>query len=53
MGRFEEEIIGLVAGFFAGKKADELSGLSGGCTAGARKTWARKQAEHAWAVYAS
>jgi hypothetical protein len=41
LGRSEEEIIGLLAEFFAAE-ADgfELSGLSGGCTAGARVAWA-------------
>jgi hypothetical protein len=54
LGRSEEEIIGLLAEFFAAK-ADglELSGLSGGCTAGAREAWATKQAEQTWAVYRS
>ena len=52
LGRSEEEIIGLLAEFFAAK-ADglELSGLSGGCTAGARETWARQQARVTWAAY--
>jgi hypothetical protein len=52
LGRSEQEIIGLLTKFYA-TKADglELSGLSGGCTAGAREAWAREQAQRTWAFY--
>jgi hypothetical protein len=53
IGHPEEEIIGMLAEFFMRDDLAEVSGLSGGCTADARQTWARKQAEQTWALYGS
>lgn len=47
----EEEIIGMLTEFFMRDDFAEVSGLSGGCTADARKAWARKQAGQTWACY--
>ncbi len=51
IGRPEEEVIGMLAEFFIRDDFAEVSGLSGGCAAGARETWARQQAMQTWAVY--
>ncbi len=52
MGRPEEEVIDILAGFFMTRDdLLELSGLSGGCTTETRQLWARSQAEQAWAAY--
>jgi hypothetical protein len=51
LGRTPDEITGMLAEFFMRDDFAEVSGLSGGCTAGAREAWARKQAEQTWALY--
>jgi hypothetical protein len=53
LGRPEEEIIALLAEFYLTRDdLLQLSGLSGGSSPEARATWARRQAEQTWAVYA-
>jgi hypothetical protein len=52
IGRPEEEIIDMLAEFYlTSDDLLELSGLPGGCTAEARQSWARSQAEQTWAAY--
>ena len=52
IGRPEEEIIDTLAEFYlTSNDLLKLSGLSEGCTAEARRSWARSQAEQTWAAY--